>query len=73
MGLIKEPKAHALTMQDRKGSTTKKERGNKKKMRDIPNPSRIFQVSKTLQILNRRRRESSALIAINQIMKNPHA
>jgi hypothetical protein len=44
-------------------------------MRDIPNPSRILQVPKTLQIPNRRRRrrrENNALIAINQIMTNPH-
>jgi hypothetical protein len=45
-----------------------------KKWRDIPNPSRILQVPKILQIpKGRRRRESSAHIAINQIMKNPHA
>jgi hypothetical protein len=51
----------------------RKERRNINKRRDIPNPSRILQVPKTLQIPKRRRRESSALIAINQIMKNPHA
>jgi hypothetical protein len=42
MGLIKEPKAHALPMQDEKGSSNKnpniKKRRNKKKRRDIPNP-----------------------------------
>jgi hypothetical protein len=41
--------------------------------RDIPNPLMILQVPKALQIPRRRRRESSALTAINQIMKNPHA
>jgi hypothetical protein len=42
--------------------------------RDIPNPSRILQVPKILQNpKGRRRREISAHIAINQIMKNPHA
>jgi hypothetical protein len=42
--------------------------------RDIPNPSRILQVPKILQIpKGRRRREISAHIAINRIMKNPHA
>jgi hypothetical protein len=41
--------------------------------RDIPNPLMILQVPKTLQIPRRRRRESSALTAINRIMKNPHA
>jgi hypothetical protein len=50
-------------------------RRNIKKRRDIPNPSRILQVPKTLQITKRRRRrrESNALIPINQIMNNPHA
>jgi hypothetical protein len=49
----------------------KKERRNKKKRRYIPNPSRLLEVPKTLQIPKEiRRRESSALIAINQIMKN---
>jgi hypothetical protein len=33
--------------------------------RDIPNPSMILQVPKTLHIPRRRRRESSALTAIN--------
>jgi hypothetical protein len=42
-------------------------------MRDIPNPLMILQVPKTLQIPRRRRRENSAHIAINRIMKNPHA
>jgi hypothetical protein len=53
----------------------RKERRNKKKRRDIPNPSRILQVPKTLQIpkRKRRRRENNALIAISQIMKNTHA
>jgi hypothetical protein len=46
---------------------------NKTKRRDIPNPLMIVQVPKTLQIPRRRRRESSALTAINRIMKNPHA
>jgi hypothetical protein len=41
--------------------------------RDIPNPSRILQVPKILQTPKRRRRESNVHIAINQIMKNPHA
>jgi hypothetical protein len=54
MGLIKEPKAHALTMQDGKGSSNKKSKQKgkekQKKRRDIPNPSRILQVPKTLQI-----------------------
>jgi hypothetical protein len=52
-----------------------KERRNRKKRRDIPNPSRIVQVPKTLQItkIRRRTRENSSLISINQIMKNPHA
>jgi hypothetical protein len=48
------------------------ERRNKR-TRDIPNPSTIFQVPKTLKIPRRRRREGSALAVINQIMKNPHA
>jgi hypothetical protein len=44
------------------------------KRRDIPNPSRILQVPKILQITKGRRiRESSAHIAINRFMKNPHA
>jgi hypothetical protein len=73
MGLIKDPKAHALTMHDGKGSSKQKERRNKTRRRDIPNPSMILQVPKTLQIPRRRRRESNALTAINQIMKNPHA
>jgi hypothetical protein len=46
---------------------------NRIRRRDIPNPLMIFQVPKTLQIPRRRRRESSALTTINQIMKNPHA
>jgi hypothetical protein len=51
----------------------RKERRNKKKRRDIPNSSRILHVPKTLQITKERiRRERSELIAINQIMKNPH-
>jgi hypothetical protein len=52
-----------------------KERRNIKKMRDIPNLSRILQVPKTLQIPNRRRRrrENNALTAINRIMENLHA
>jgi hypothetical protein len=41
--------------------------------RDIPNPSRILQVPKTLQIPRRRRRERNSLTTINQIMNNPHA
>jgi hypothetical protein len=42
--------------------------------RDIPNPSKILQVPKILQIpKGRRRKESSAHISINRIMKNPHA
>jgi hypothetical protein len=47
-----------------------KEMRNKKERRDIPNPSRILQVPKTLQIPKEiRRREINALIAMNQIMK----
>jgi hypothetical protein len=52
------------------------EKGHPNRMgrRDIPNPLMILQVPKTLQIpRRRRRRESSALTAINRIMKNPHA
>ena len=49
------------------------ERRNIKRRRDIPNPSMILQVPKTLQIPRRRRMESTALIATNRIMKNPHA
>jgi hypothetical protein len=45
---------------------------NRTRRRDIPNPLMILQVPKTLQIPIRRRRESSALTEINQIMKNPH-
>jgi hypothetical protein len=42
--------------------------------RDIKNTSRILQVPKIPQVpKGRRRREISAHIAINQIMKNPHA
>jgi hypothetical protein len=42
--------------------------------RDIPNPSRILQVPKIFQIpKGGRRRERSAHIVINRIMKNPHA
>jgi hypothetical protein len=42
--------------------------------RDIPNPSRILQVPKIIQIPKGiRRRESRAHIAINRIMNNPHA
>jgi hypothetical protein len=50
------------------------EKGHSNKIgrRDIPNPLMILQVPKTLQIPRRRRRESSALNAINRIMKNPH-
>jgi hypothetical protein len=52
----------------------RKERRIQKKRMDIPNPSRILQVPKTLQIPKEiRRRKISALISINQIMKNPHA
>jgi hypothetical protein len=54
----------------------RKEMGNNiqsQRRRDIPNPSRILLVPKTLHIPKRRRRESSELIAINQIMKNTHA
>jgi hypothetical protein len=46
---------------------------NKLGRRNIPNPLMILQVPKTLQVPRRRRRESSALTAINQVMKNPHA
>jgi hypothetical protein len=46
---------------------------NRTGRRDIPNPSTILQVPETLQILRIRRRERSALSAINRIMKNPHA
>jgi hypothetical protein len=50
------------------------EKGHPNRMgRDIANPSKILQVPKTLQIPRRRRRERSALTAINRIMKNPHA
>jgi hypothetical protein len=72
MGLIKDPKAHALTMHDGKGSSKHNRRRNITRRRDIQNPSTILQVSKTLQI-PRRRRENNALTAINQIAKNPHA
>jgi hypothetical protein len=42
--------------------------------RDIPNPSRIVRVPKIIQITKGIRiRESSAHVAINRIMKNPHA
>jgi hypothetical protein len=58
-----------------KDHPNRKERGNHIHIqrRDISNPSMILQVPKTLQIPRRRRRESSALIAINRIMKNLHA
>jgi hypothetical protein len=46
---------------------------NRTRRRDIPNPLMILQVSKTLQIPRRKRRERNALTAINRIMKNPHA
>jgi hypothetical protein len=46
---------------------------NRTGRRDIPNPLMILQVPKTHHIPRRRRRESSELTAINQIMKNPHA
>jgi hypothetical protein len=51
------------------------EKGHPNRMgrRDIPNPLTIPQVPNTLQSPRRRRKESSALTAINQIMKNPHA
>jgi hypothetical protein len=64
MGLMKDPKAHALTMHVEKGHP------NRTGRRDIPNPSMILQVPKTLQIPRRRRRVSNALTAINRIMKN---
>jgi hypothetical protein len=65
---MKDPKAHALTMHDGKGHP------NRTRRRDIPNPLMILQVPKILQIpKGRRRRESSAHIGINRIMKNPHA
>jgi hypothetical protein len=42
--------------------------------RDIPNPLRILQVPKILQIpKGRRKRERISHIAINLIMNNPHA
>jgi hypothetical protein len=58
-----------------KDHPNKIERRNQTRRRDIPNPSTILQVPKTLKIprRRRRRRESSALTAINQIMKNTHA
>jgi hypothetical protein len=46
---------------------------NRMERRDIQNPSTTLQVPVTLQIPRRRRRERSALTAINRIMKNPHA
>jgi hypothetical protein len=46
---------------------------NRTRRRDIPNPLMILRVPKALQIPRRIRRKSSALTAINQIMKNPHA
>jgi hypothetical protein len=46
---------------------------NRMRRRDNPNPLMILQVPKTLKILRRRRRENNALIAINRIMKTPHA
>jgi hypothetical protein len=51
------------------------EKGHLNRMgrRDVPNLLMILQVPNTLQIPRRRRRESSALTAINRIMKNPHA
>jgi hypothetical protein len=45
---------------------------NRTGRRDIPNPSMILQVPETLQIRRRRRRERSALTAINLIMNNLH-
>jgi hypothetical protein len=67
MGLLKYPKAHALTMHDGKGSSKQnRKEGYSKPFNDSSG-------SKTLQIPRRRIREISALIAINQIMKNPHA
>jgi hypothetical protein len=48
-------------------------RRNRTRRRDIPNPSTILQVPKTLQIPRIRIRESIALTTINRIMKNPHA
>ena len=73
MGLMKDPKAHVLTMHDGKGSSNQKSKQKQRsyyiksqKRRDIPNPSRILQVPKILQIpKGRRRRESNAHIAIN--------
>jgi hypothetical protein len=56
-----------------KDQPNRTKRRNITRRRDIPNPSRILWVPKTLQIPRRRSRESSALTAINQIMKNPHA
>jgi hypothetical protein len=47
MGLIRDPKAHALTMHDGKGSSKQnKKRRNKMRRRDIPKPSMILQVPK---------------------------
>jgi hypothetical protein len=58
MGLMKDPKSHALTMHNGKGHPKRMGR------RDIPNPLMILQVPKTFQIPRRRRRERSALTAI---------
>ena len=58
---------HSLCMME-------KSHPNKMGRRDIPNPSTILQVPKTLNIpRRRRRRESSALSVVNRIMNNPHA
>jgi hypothetical protein len=72
MGLMKDPKSHALTMHDGKGSSRQNEkqneregRRNKTRGRDIPNLLKILQVPKTLQILRRRGREIITLTAIN--------
>jgi hypothetical protein len=66
MGLMKYHKEHAPCMME-------KGHPNRIGRRDIPSPSMILQVPETLQIPRRRRRERSALTAINRIMKNPYA
>jgi hypothetical protein len=70
MGLMKDPKAHALTMHDGKGSYNEKSKQKRKellhpesKKEGYSKPSRILQVPKILQIpKGRRRRKNSAHI-----------
>jgi hypothetical protein len=67
IGLMKDPKAHALTMHDGKGSSKQNGKEGYSKPFNDSSGSRDFQIRR------KRRRESNALTAINQITKNPHA